>query len=1277
MSFTKLLSVVLAILIVTNPVTVTNLQAQPVSAQFKVYSLKRVQPSEARRMLTDLLGESARTARIVADDQQGEMLVSGTEEVHQLATQLVEQLNRNEPQPVTAQKEPTVLRSYTCSSDDIQGCAATVKRLLGESGRISVDTTRGRIIVVAPEARQQLVQQIFNPAVTTNASISRPPERPLSRPNSVPAIESSDSTLTIPQATRSTEPSFPHRSGFRTHPDSPEPLFSKEMRLAQTESIRTTPQDVVPAQYQMKNITVEQCQRALTLLLNENLTKISDQRFTYTQQSIGTVLLQFDIQANSCLLDGPETLSQQVETLVRQLDESQGREPGEAFRFVPLQNVNPEVLQQAIRLWRESSTGNATLSKEHSLLSQNRGNIQQTAFYQDAATAGNQSADSSAQGGTQPGEDILKRPSSDVSVEALPDLDLLILRGRDPDIAELTRIIREIERLSDETAPQIEVYHLKHVQGDALQSLITQVLDDLTGPLQGRISITPLVKPNALLFIGWGEAVKAAKKLVEELDQPVHPQTQMQIFNLTNALAAEVQTTIEQFLNGRGGLGPDVNLTVNQRTNSVIVNASPRDMKEVAELVARLDEKTTGPFHQAKSIKLKNSLASDVAATITATIAAARGGGTGGQNRALEMLLVDPNGKRVLRSGLLDEVTLTPDVRTNSIFITGPAESLPLVEQLILSLDESPTNDAQIKIFQIANGDASDLVSVLRTLFPEAGASTVPQLATAEGETSLVPVRFSVDIRTNSIITTGTSGDLKIIEALLLRLDDTESQDRINRVFKLKNSPAIDVARAVNDFLRSERIVAQAAPGRQNPFQQIEQEVVVVPEPVGNSLIISATPRYFEQILELVEGLDEQPAQVMIQIIIAEVALDNLHEFGIELGIQDSLLFDRSLLGDLLTTTTSTSLQTPNGIQTTTQDTIVSASNTPGFDFNNFPLGNSGSTQALSGSRNTAGQGLSNFSLGRVNGDLDFGGMVLSASSANVSVLLRALEQSKSLEILSRPQVVTLDNQPAFIQVGQRVPRIVGTQLNQIGQVNNIEMENVGLILGVTPRISPDGNVVMEVDAEKSKLAPEDEGIPISVSVDGSVIRSPRVDIITAQTTVSAATGQTIVIGGLITSGNTSFTRKVPWLGDLPAVGRLFRYDGVSNSRKELLIILTPHIIRNEADADYIKQLEISRMSWVTSDIFDWLDSGCELSVPFSDSNIEVIYPDEDPNAESTGLPEPDRLSPRGHSRLHSQPQTEIRDLAPVPPAPLPPQPQSPPSSPPRLPGENGRGGSR
>ncbi len=345
----------------------------------------------------------------------------------------------------------------------------------------------------------------------------------------------------------------------------------------------------------------------------------------------------------------------------------------------------------------------------------------------------------------------------------------------------------------------------------------------------------------------------------------------------------------------------------------------------------------------------------------------------------------------MVRSGQLNNVRITANPRNNTLVISGPDESMKLLEELVRQLDV-PGAVSQIKVFRIVNGDAASLVQTLRSLIPaQVGAAALgPQLPTAEGESSLAPLRFSVDTRTNSIIAAGSEGDLKIIEALLLRLDEKDLAERQNEVYRLRNAPALDVATAINEFLRSERIVQQAAPGSESPFEQIEREVIVVPEPVSNSLIISATPRYFDDIHKLVVDLDKQPPQVLIQVVIAEILLDNVDEFGVELGLQDSVLFDRSLLGDLVTTVATVQQSTPSGIITTTEEVIQAATNQPGFDFNNQPLGNSGSKKALANSHRVGGQGLSSFDVGRVNNELGFGGLVLSASSDSVSTLIRA-----------------------------------------------------------------------------------------------------------------------------------------------------------------------------------------------------------------------------------------------------------------------------------------------
>ncbi|MGD9855998.1 MAG: secretin N-terminal domain-containing protein [Planctomycetaceae bacterium] len=1178
--------------------------ARPVcAAEFDAHRLAHVAPADARRLLLQLTGARAGELQIIADGESGTLLIRGPQDLRALAGQLLQQIDQ--PAPAVGPVSEDVVRAYPApaSSDTCTAIVAQWQRNWGNQIRVATDAPGTRLIVVAAPAIQEQVARTLREM--TGPIALQPPSAMDREPSAVPwpattsnSPPTRDLRLRL-DAASGAHPAMPSAAAAATQtPESAgPPVSSHTFRVRAAGDVLMT----------------------LRRFFADRIQQRGPEEYVLEPADAQQLTVRFEPSGQQCLFAGPGPLVREFANLLALIDSPQS-DPDQITRLMQIRRTEPQVLQKVTDVWRSLQEPSLTSSAAARTAPGVESSVRNAAL---------QSLGINGPPAVQPvaeearAAEPLRKPTSEVEIQSLPDLDVSILRGLGADIEELTRIINEIERLSAETTPEIEIYFLQHVRGVSLNRLIPQVLEALTGTLQGRVSITPLGKPNAVLLIGWGEAVQAAKKLLAQLDQPVEPATQVQVFRLEHAPAAQVQATVEQFLAGRTGLSPDIEITADPRTNSLIVHAAPRDLGEVELLIRQLDVGKSQAVNQGRVIRLRNTLAADVAQTLQAAVEAARGGGAGqnaGRNAVLQMLLVDPEGQRVVTSGLLNDVRVTPDPRTNALIITGPEQSMELIEALIRELDETPASAAQIKVFQVINGDATEMVLMLRSLFPaQAGSSSVPQLPSAEGESSLVPVRFSVDTRTNSIIATGSASDLRIIEALLARLDAEEAQQRINRVYRLRNSPAIDVAVAVNEFLRNEQIVQRAAPGRPNPFQQIESEVVVVAEPVGNTLIISASPRFFEEILELVKNLDEQPPQVLVQVIIAEVDLSHFHELGVELGLQDSLLFDRSLLGDLITTTSTVTESTPAGVVTSTNQLIQAASLTPGFNFNNLPLGNSGSDKSLATSGNVAGQTLSHFNLGRMSSELGYGGLVLSASSENVSMLVRALDQSRHVEILSRPQIMTLDNQPAFIQVGQRVPRIVATSINTIGQVNTVELEDVGLILGITPRISPDGMVVMEVDAEKSEVGPEIEGIPISVSAEGEIVRSPRVDITRAQTTVSAISGQTIVLGGLITKDHMSTSRKVPWLGDIPLLGALFRYDSHMNDRKELLIIMTPHVIRGPDDADYHKQVEMARMSWCTADVYELLSPGSPLPIQsrqYDESGVPVIFPDQTPGLE-------------------------------------------------------------
>ena len=182
--------------------------------------------------------------------------------------------------------------------------------------------------------------------------------------------------------------------------------------------------------------------------------------------------------------------------------------------------------------------------------------------------------------------------------------------------------------------------------------------------------------------------------------------------------------------------------------------------------------------------------------------------------------------------------------------------------------------------------------------------------------------------------------------------------------------------------------------------------------------------------------------------------------------------------------------------------------------------------------------------------------------------------------------------------------------------MNNIALENVGLILGVTPRISPDGMVVMEIDAEKSEVGPESDGIPVSVSTDGTIIRSPRIDTTTAQTTVERGKRPDDRAGR--TDHARAFDSRPPRAVPVEhsGAGKPVPLRQPDQPRRELLIIMTPHVIRNAQDAERIKQIEASRMSWCTADVhaLHGVDGLCTSGdCPICNAQTPVLYPDLSP----------------------------------------------------------------
>jgi len=754
-----------------------------------------------------------------------------------------------------------------------------------------------------------------------------------------------------------------------------------------------------------------------------------------------------------------------------------------------------------------------------------------------------------------------------VNIEIIDQFGTMIIRGSPEDVEIIRGMLRELETLSLENEPIIELVPLWHADSLRVSQLVLNLYQQVYQVRRGVIIMQPLVKPNTILIIGRQESINAAKELIAKLDTPVIPNAAFRIFHLRHAAATETANTIITSFANRQGAGQGLSMQLNAgqviadfRTNALIVQANPRDMLEIEAMIRQLDVQGSDLTAFMRRFQLKNTLATEMQTVLTNAL----NSGVGTRGTMLSLGTINENGDLV-RSSIAFNVGIVADTRSNSLIVTAPADTMPLIAALIEQLDQLPAAESRIRVFTLANGDAFNLTTLLNNLFVTTAAVGAQTIATVrpgfeEGESTLVSVRFQADTRTNSIIAIGSEGDLSIAEALLLRLDAENLNNRTVFTMKLINTPAEEIAPILNNYFTTERQfntlnIASFLPN--SPIEQYRMETSVIAEPISNSLIISTTPRHYEMVRKIVQELDERPLMVAIDVLIAEVGLNRAKDRGVEFGLQDSILFDRAM------------------------GTGGAAGIFPNLMFG--PPGRPG-TAGTTGTGGTADrsvrpsaigtQGVTSLGVGHAAGG---GGFSFSASSQSVSILIRALETNSRTQILSRPRLVTLHNRQAQIEVGSVVPYASGTTMSAQGTTQqNMTERSVGTILDIVPRIMPDGMIAIALYVERSSI---NEWRTIG-GLDMPVLNNT-----TASTTINAMDGQTIIFAGLITEEKISINRSIPGLNRIPVVRHLFEYDSRESRRSELVIILTPRIIRTPEDLMKLNRQEQERMQWCMSDV--------------------------------------------------------------------------------------------
>jgi len=230
--------------------------------------------------------------------------------------------------------------------------------------------------------------------------------------------------------------------------------------------------------------------------------------------------------------------------------------------------------------------------------------------------------------------------------------------------------------------------------------------------------------------------------------------------------------------------------------------------------------------------------------------------------------------------------------------------------------------------------------------------------------------------------------------------------------------------------------------------------------------------------------------------------------------------------------------------------------------------------------------------------DLATSGGIYTLMGQDLQVTLAALAKAGKTEILSRPSILARNNQSATISLGQQVPLITSTRFDNYGnQINSVSYQSVGINMTVTPFITSDNLVEMIVNPETSELADRSQWVQTSAgNSNSSAVFSPVINSRSADTVVVVPDGQTVVIGGLMQSKKLSSEEKVPILGDIPLLGLLFKHKVSSKAKTELMIFMTPHVVKTPSDlatmtATEQGRNEIAPKAFTDEDLNRYLDN--------------------------------------------------------------------------------------
>lgn len=475
---------------------------------------------------------------------------------------------------------------------------------------------------------------------------------------------------------------------------------------------------------------------------------------------------------------------------------------------------------------------------------------------------------------------------------------------------------------------------------------------------------------------------------------------------------------------------------------------------------------------------------------------------------------------------------------SNTLVITDYAENLKRLTQIIEAIDKP--NDAEFNVIKVKHLSAVELAQQLARLFADPSAAPAGQ-AGAVGNALLI----AADGRSNSLLVrTDNQGKLETLRAMVAQLDTPAAGMTNLQVVHLRNADATKLAETLRQLAAGEAranatVTATSATAANAATVAASggNGVTILADAASNSLVINAPDHLYNSLRAVIDKLDAQRAQVFVEALIVEVTSAKAAELGIQ-------------------------WQAPL-LQNTGDFALVGGTNF-GSGGNNL-LGLSASIAA--GTPTLPGKGL-NLALGQM---IKLNGKEITSLTA----LARLLEADSDTNILSTPNLLTMDNEEAKIVIGQNVPFITGSYAQaastgtgaSVNPFQTIERKDVGLTLKVKPQVSEGGTIKLQIMQEVSNVS--------ETTNSAGIITNKR----SIETSVLVGDGEAIVLGGLIQDDVQNGADKVPGLGDLPLIGGLFRSETRKRTKTNLMVFLRPVVVRSpealsrltESRYDYIR----------------------------------------------------------------------------------------------------------